>query len=584
MKLIMRYMKKKDRLISVVIILFVIIEVFLETKIPVVMGEISSLLQSGSMSFSDVKNKGLEMIAYALLSFTASTVVCFFLVDMACRLSHILRVSIFEKILGFSLSEITSFGTGTLISRCNNDIDTVQGFVTQSFLNVVRAPILLIIVFYRLSSSNGVWTAMSFAAVALMVAFVFFMLVSIAPVVRLGSIIGDKMVAAIHEHIYGIRLIHLGNQFSSQENDYNKINKEAADFSIKIKRITSFFSPFTMMLIYGLTLAVYISGAFIIQHQELSKQTADFAAMVSYVSFITFLFNALVNIILVLLNVPSLLNSQNRLIEVLDQINTITDGPFDGVNDSKESVEFKNVSFTYPGSKADAISDINFKIYKGQTVAIIGGTGSGKTTVLNLLLRLYEAGKGEIFVDGIPIKEYKLKALRNLIGYVPQQNYLFSGTIADNIGYGENGRFKATLKEIEKAARTGQADSFIREKEKGYYEDVYAGGTNFSGGQRQRLTISRALCRDPEIYVFDDSFSALDFETDAKLRKALKITTDGATVIMVSQRIASVRDADLILVMDNGRIVGSGTHEQLLDSCSVYKEIAVSQNPKEMAV
>ena len=347
---------------------------------------------------------------------------------------------------------------------------------------------------------------MSLFAVAIMITLVFFMFISIAPLVKIGSIIGDRMVSAIHEHIYGIRLIHLGNKFSSQEKSYNKINKESADFSIKVKRITSFFSPFTGMIIYGLTLAVYISGAFIMQHHELSDQTADFAAMVSYVSFITFLFNALVNIILVVMTIPSLLNAQRRLIEVLDQENSIVDGSFEGIPDSEGSVEFRNVSFTYPSSRADAISDISFKVKKGQTVAIIGGTGSGKTTVLNLILRLYEATKGEILVDGIPVKDYKLKDLRNRIGYVPQQNYLFSGTIAENIGYGENGRFKATIEEIVKAAQVGQADAFIRAKEKGYYEGVQAGGTNFSGGQRQRLTISRALCRDPEIYVFDDSF------------------------------------------------------------------------------
>ncbi len=584
MKLALRYMGRKDKIIAMVIMLFVVVQVLLETKIPVVMGDISNLLQQGTMTLDAVRSKGVTMLVYALVAFFASSIVCFLVIDITCRMCDVLRTKVFSKILDFSLTEVTSFGTGTLISRCNDDIDTVLGFFTQSLQSLIKAPVLLLIVFVRLSATRGVWITLSVVAILLMFTLVIFMSKGILPFVGKVSIANDRMINAIHEHIYGIREIHLGNRFATQENSFNEINKENTGYNIKVKSITSVFAPGTAMLIYALTVAIYVSGAFLIQNEDQARQMADFSSMVSFVSYVAFIFTALINIVMVLMPIPMLLISQNRILEVLDRPNSIMDGEFDGQTKGQGTVEFKNVSFAYPESGSYAITDISFKAGKGETVAIIGGTGSGKTTVLNLILRLYDADKGEILVDGIPIKDYKLKTLRNLIGYVPQQNYLFTGSIAGNIGYGENGRFKAALEEIQKAAVVGQADSFIKEKEKGYYSDVHAGGTNFSGGQRQRLTISRAICRDPEIYIFDDSFSALDFETDAKLRKALRKTTSGATVIIVGQRISSVRDADSIIVMDKGRIVDQGTHEELLQRCSVYKEIASSQNPEEKAV
>lgn len=584
MKLILRFTDQKDKILSVFIILFVIAQVYLETKIPVVMGDISSLLQSGSMTVGDVQAKGIEMLAYAVFSFVASTISCFLLIDVTCRLANTIRIAVFDKMLGFSLPEISTFGTGTLISRCNDDIDTVQSFMTQNLPALIRAPILLIVVFVRLSTTKGLWIGMSVVSVAVMALLVIFMVRYTGPLVRKGSVIGDKIISLTHQHIYGIRQIHCGNRFASQEADYDKALKEGLKLSNQMARALTLFTPFTAMLVYVLTAAVYVSGAFLMQNETAAAQVADFSAMVSYVSYITFLFNALAYLAQIVQSLPSILNSERRILEVLDQENSIADGDFEGETTEQGTVAFRNVSFAYPGSKGDAISDISFQVKKGQTVAIIGGTGAGKTTVLNLLLRLYEASGGEIFVDGVPVKDYKIASLRNRIGYVPQQNYLFTGTIAENIGYGENGRFQATLEEIQKAAMVGQADDFIRQKQLGYNEGVRAGGTNFSGGQRQRLTISRAICRDPEIYIFDDSFSALDFETDAKLRRALKKTTEGATVILVAQRISSVRDADLILVMDKGRIVDQGTHEELLGRCAVYREIEASQNPRGQAV
>ncbi len=584
MKLLVRYMETKDKIISFFIVLIIVTQVVLETRIPVAMGELSSLLQDGGMTYDQVRFKGIQMIIYAVASFAASTCACFLVINITCRIANTIRVKLYEKLLGFSLTEISTFGTSTLISRCNNDIDTIQSFMTQSFQSLIRAPILLVIVFVRLSATKGLWVALSIVSVTLMALLVLFTFLYTAPLVKQSSVIGDSVVSLTHEHIYGIRQIHCGNRFESQEKNYDQVNDEAVRFATRIKKVMNLFSPATAMIIYALTIAVYVSGAFLMQNEGISQQMADFSAMVAYVSFITFLFTALINIALILQSLPGLLNSTDRVQEVIEQENTIVDGDFDGEPKEHGTVEFRNVSFAYPGAKADAITDISFKVESGQTVAIIGGTGAGKTTVLNLALRFYDAGSGEILVDGVPVKDFKQRSLRNLIGYVPQQNYLFTGTIAENIGYGENGRMKAALEEIRRAAKVGQADDFISQKQLGYNESVHAGGTNFSGGQRQRLTISRAVCRDPEIYIFDDSFSALDFETDAKLRKALRKTTEGATVIIVGQRISSVKDADTIIVMDKGTIVDKGTHEELLQRCDVYKEIAASQNPEEKAV
>ena len=584
MKLIFRFMQKKDRIILAAVMLLVIVQVILETKIPVIMGDISTMLQEGSMTMDLVRSRGLQMLAYTLIAFAASSIVCYLIIDSACRLCNSLRTKVFDRILGFSLTEVSSYGTGTLISRCNDDIEVVQGFMTQNLQALIKAPILLLLVFLRLSGTQTIWIAMSAAAVLLLFVMVFFMFKSIAPYISRSSIVNDRMISSVQEHIYGIREIHLGNRFSSQEEEYNKLNRLNAHFNFKVKSAMCLFSPGTSMLIYALTVAIYVSGAFLIRNEGHAQQMADFSSMVSFVSYIAFIFTALINIVLVLLAIPSFSNSQKRISEVLDTENSIVDGEYQGQPPKRGTVEFEKVSFAYPGSEKYAIEDISFRIESGQTVAIIGGTGAGKTTVLNLMLRLYEADAGEIFIDGIPVRDYRLKELRNIMGYVPQQNYLFTGTVAGNIGYGENGRFRAALEEIRKAAVVGQADRFIREKQGGYQGQVHAGGTNFSGGQRQRLTISRAICRDPEIYIFDDSFSALDFETDAKLRKALRKTTKGATVIIVAQRISSVRDADRIIVMDNGRIIDQGTHAELLARCGTYQEIASSQNPEEKAV
>ncbi len=584
MRLIIRFMGRKDRLTALLVAAVVVAQVLLETRIPGIMARISDRLQQGTMDQAAIRAAGGEMLACAGGAFAAACVISFLIAGLGSRVCCALRKGIFRKMIGFSLPEISSLGTGTLISRCTDDVLSMQSFMSQCLLSLVQAPVMLVIIFLRVSATRPAWVLIAAGAVVLMAALIAYLFAAAIPLARRGSVFRDRMITVTREHIYGIREIHAGNHFKSQKQGYDEANRNIVGFNIRSKTLLSLFAPTATMLLSGVSVAVYLSGAQTMQGLDRAQQIADFSNLVAFVSYTSLLFSALVSIVLVIITVPHMLNAQRRILEVLNRENSIPEGK--GVGDAapeRGTVEFRNVSFRYPGSSRDALTDISFRVRPGQTLAIIGGTGAGKTTVLNLIPRLYEASGGEVLVDGIPVKEYRLEELRNRIGYVPQVNYLFRGTIAGNIGYGHNGRFEATIREIRKAAEVGQADEFIRKKEHGYDDEVVAGGTNFSGGQRQRLTISRAVCRDPEIYLFDDSFSALDFRTDAALRRALRKTTEGSSVIVVGQRIATVRNADVILVMDSGRIVDQGTHEELLARCGVYREIAESQEDRENA-
>ncbi|MBQ9064001.1 MAG: ABC transporter ATP-binding protein [Blautia sp.] len=586
MKLIFRFLNKKDRLLALVIIAVIIVQVLLETHIPSIMSGISNMLQSGTMETGMIGLKAIEMLAFALSAFV---IACFASYMISIVGSHVcggIRKGIFEKVIDFSFSEVSEFGVGTLISRCTDDAAVMQDFMSDCLQLLVQAPVMLVIVIIHIFMVRPIWLGFAGIVIALLVALVIVMFITALPLVSKRSMARDRLATATREHVYGIREIHAGNGYGKQKKAYDEANEDMMHYQLKSNIILSFFSPSVISLVHGLSVAVYISGAYIIQAIDGTPgRIAVFSDMVAFVSYSSLMVSALVNIVTIVLSAPGMMNAQKRILEVLDKEYTIRDGAGAGEETpEKGTVEFRNVCFKYPGSAENALTDISFKIRPGQTTAIIGGTGSGKTSVLNLIPRLYEAGEGEVLVDGINVKEYHMNELRNRIGYVPQSSYLFSGTIMSNIGYGENGRFRATLEEVRKAAETGQADEFIRMKEEGYESKVQSGGTNFSGGQRQRLTISRAICRDPEIYIFDDSFSALDFKTDARLRSALKETTAGASVIIVGQRISTIRDADNIIVMDSGRIVGQGTHEELLRKCDIYREIASSQNLEEAAV
>ncbi|MCR5734552.1 MAG: ABC transporter ATP-binding protein/permease [Lachnospiraceae bacterium] len=585
MYLILKHTNGKYRLLLILALLVLLGQVLTETYIPLIMSDISTIIQTPGSGMQDVSKQVILMLILATVAFLLAVLSCYMIAVVGNEAASKIRSDLFEKVVGFSLADMAQFGTGSLITRCTNDVNDVQSFLNQSLQPLICAPLMIVAVFARISGTRKEWTFLGIAAIVVLSALLVYIIASAIPVVKISSRLRDRIATLTREHIYGMRVILSVNNQEKQEKEYAKVNNELSKVMTRVRVIMAAFSPVISALLYALSVAVYISGAFMIGRTAGNDKIAMYSDMAAFVSYIALLIGSLVNIMMIILMVPKFFNSTSRIKEVLSRKNTIEDGGEDAPPIQKNgSIEFKNVSFNYPGSKEAAISGISFKIERGETVAIIGGTGSGKTTILNLIPRLYDVTEGEVLIDGMDVRKYRQKDLRNRLGYVPQTAFLFAGTIQENIGYGENGRFRATLEEIQKAAKTGQADEFIRKKEAGYNEKVEMGGTNFSGGQKQRLTISRAVCRDPEIYLFDDSFSALDFKTDRQLRKKLKETAADATIVIVGQRISTIQNADRILVMDRGRLIAQGTHEELLESCDVYKEIAESQKAGREAV
>ncbi len=576
-------MGRRGKLITLAAIALIIVQVLLETWIPSQTARITTMIQTEGSDLQAINRLGIRMIIGALVAFLCACMAGYMISVVGCNSCALIRMSLFEKVLGFSTAEVSSFGTSSLIVRCTGDVSYIQSFLQDCLQPLAQAPILLIAVFLRMSFANTAWLWLGVGAAFVLFVLLIYIMLATLVLFKKGGKTRDKMASVSREHVCGIRVIHAFNAEKPYDEDYRKINEELTHFYTRSKKVLSTFSPVVTSLLYGMSVAIYVIGAGLIANTALAERTAIYSDMVAYVSYIALLIQALVNIVMIVLYIPQVLYADYRILAVLNTQNSIRDGQETG-SDLQETgtLEFRDVSFRYPHSNENAVSNLTFRARKGQTVAIIGATGSGKTSLLNLIPRLYDVKSGEVLVDGVDVREYQLSALRSRIGYVPQTSFLFSGTIRSNIGYGE-GRFRATLEQIRDAANIGQADEFIRQKEGQYDAAVLTGGSNFSGGQRQRLTISRAICRDPEIYIFDDSFSALDFKTDSKLRKALKKTAAGATILIVSQRISTIRDADLIIVVDKGKIVGQGTHEELMASCSVYREFALSQEREQVA-
>ena len=586
MRLFLTHLSKKDKGLLFAAIWVVLGQVLLETWIPALMSEISTMIQTEGTAFEAVLKKGISMLVLAAAAFALAFLGCYLISIIGSSLTHSIRADLFGKVIAFSLPEVSSFGTGTLITRCTTDVSNIQTFISQYIHPLLQAPVMVIVVLLRIGRANSVFMLVAAAAFVVLIILVVYIFRAAGPLVRNGSKIRDLLATKTREHVYGIRLIHSNNAQELQSAGYAGANEQMCGYDTRMKKIIAPFSPTVSALMYGLSVAIYVLGAFMIAKSGPSQKVILYSEMVEFVSYVALLLNALVNIVMVVLFIPTIGNASRRINEVLDTEVQILDGEekIPVSEEARGTVEFKDVSFRYPGSADVSLSHVSFKVNPGETVAVIGGTGSGKTSLLNLIPRLYDATEGEVLVDGKPVRDYRLNNLRNRIGYVPQNSFLFYGPIRWNIGYGDNGKLAATMDQIVQAAQTGQADEFIREKEEGYETMIQTGGTNLSGGQRQRVTISRAICRDPEIFLFDDSFSALDFKTDARLRKALRETAAGSTVLIVGQRISTIRNADRIIVMDQGRIVGQGRHEELLEACPVYREIVESQTMEEAAV
>lgn len=584
MKKIIKLITKKEAKLYLYSMVFIIIQVGLEVAVPGKMGTITEMLQRGESNMMDILIQGALMLLYSLLAMLAAIFSTLFIAKAGAALDKCIRKNVFEKTMSFSLEEMGKFGTSSLIARCTSDITQVQSFITSGLQNVVRAPITIIWVIICISGTHWYWSVSTVTAVGLIVLMLTIITVLTMPSVKRLQFVNDKLIEASREHITGIHSIHAYTAFDFQKERYEKVNAEQTKLHLFYDKAMAIFNPGAGAILYMLSVVIYVLGAYIITSAGSDEKLILFSNMVAFISYANMLISAFIYLIVIVSNLPNTLVSAKRISEVLDTDVSISDAANNVEINEKDRgvIEFNHVSFRYPGSKENVLTDLSFKINKGETLAIIGATGCGKTSLLNLIPRLYDVTEGTVFVDGINVKEYKLNDLRNLIGYVPQKSVLFSGTIADNIAYGENGKFQATLTEIKKAAQIGQAEEFIKAKEGEYASKVAQGGSNFSGGQRQRLTISRAICRDPEIYLFDDSFSALDYKTDNILRKKLREYAGDSTMCIVAQRISTIRNADKILVIDNGKIVGEGKHDELIKNCDVYREIAMSQNLEEV--
>lgn len=579
MRTIIRYTRTREWLFVAGILLFTALQVKLELIFPEYLREITLLIQSAAIDSGRLAIMCAKMLAVVAGTLFCAIITVLFAAISSSVISARIRQGVFDKIMDFSLEEVAEFSTPSLITRCTFDIMQVQMSLAGAPQMIMRAVLIGIMATFGIWSKHIIWTSITSGVVAFMLVFLTMLIVLLTPATMRVNKLTDRLNKISLEHLTGLRVINAYNAQEYQQKKFEDVNNTLADTNVYINNRMALFYPMATLCGNVLNLLIYVSGVFILRSGGDLQKLGAFSDMIASVSYADMAIIAFLTLLTVVMMMPRAVASLRRITEVLDTDVKIRDGK--GVSVSKENigkVEFRNVSFNYPGTVNDTLSGISFTVQPGQTVAIVGSTGSGKSSILNLIPRLYDTSEGSVFVDGFDVKDFKLQDLRERLGYVPQRAMLFSMTIAENIGYGESSRFHATIAQIKEAAEVGQAKEFIESQDAGYNTEVQQGGKNFSGGQKQRLTISRAVSRNPEIYIFDDSFSALDFKTDKILRQKLRQTAGDATMIIVAQRIATIRNADNIIVMDKGRIVGTGKHEELMASCEIYREMAESQS------
>ncbi len=578
---IIKYFKKTEWLQVALCLVFVIGQVWLDLKLPDYMSEITMLVQTEGSAMSDIWSAGGYMLLCALGSLVASVIIGYFAARLAATLSYRLRMGLYNKVEAFSMEEIGRFSTSSLITRSTNDITQVQTLIAMGLQVMIKAPILAVWAIVKISGKSWQWSLSTGGAVFALVILVTVLVVFALPKFKIVQQLTDNLNRVTRENLTGVRVVRAYNAEDYQETKFNKANDEMTKTNLFTNRIMAIMMPGMSLIMNGLTLAIYWIGAYLINGADIPDRLSLFSDMVVYSSYAMQVVMAFMMLVMIFIMLPRSAVSARRINEVLDTQPKITDGDMDSKPWGMGEVEFKNVSFQYPGAAEYVLKDVSFKAKSGETVAFIGSTGSGKSTLINLIPRFYDATEGQVLIDGVDIKKYKQKDLHNKIGYVPQRAVIFSGDIAGNVAFGNNGRKKANNEDIENAASVAQAKDFIENLPERYQAPISQGGSNLSGGQKQRLAIARAICRQPEIFLFDDSFSALDYKTDKVLRTQLAAQTLGATTFIVAQRIGTIRNADCIVVLEEGNVVGIGKHEELLKTCKVYREIAYSQLSKE---
>lgn len=579
---LLKNLPKRNWLMMFFAIGFVVLQVWLDLTIPDYMADITALVQTDGSKMADIMAAGGKMLLCAFGSLVATVVVAIISSRIASDFSAVLRAKLFNKVQGFSMEEIGRFSTASLITRSTNDVTQVQMFVTMGFQVLIKAPILAIWAVCKISAKSWQWTFSTGVAVAVLLIIVG-LCVSIAlPKFKKLQELTDDINRVTRENITGINVVRAYNAEKYQESKFETANNNLTKTQLFTSRTMSFMMPGIQLIMSGLPLAIYWIGAYLINKADMMSKITLFSDMVTFSSYAMQIVMAFMMMVMVFIILPRASVAAKRINEVLDTEATIEDGD-KYIKDSgiRGEIEFKNVNFKYPDAEDYVLSDISFSVKKGETLAIIGATGCGKSTVINLIPRFYDVTEGEVLVDGVNVKDYKQKELRNKIGYVSQKATLFGGTVKSNIAYGDNGKDGFMESDIVDSVYVAQASEFVEKMDEGYDSYIAQGGGNLSGGQKQRLSIARAVCRHPEIFIFDDSFSALDYRTDRALRSALKKECADATKIIVAQRIGTIRDADKIIVLENGTIAGMGKHDELMKNCEVYRQIAYSQLSKE---
>lgn len=577
---ILKKLKWRDWCYALVCIAFIIVQVWLDMTMPQYMNEITVLIETPGSLMAEVWKAGGMMLLCSLGSVTASVITAIFAARIGSNLSFALRESLFKKVQSFSMEEIGKFSTASLITRSSNDIQQVLMFIVMGLQMLIKAPVTAVWAICKIAGQQWQWSLVTALGVVIVLSVVGICITLVLPKVKRMQKLTDDLNRVTRENLNGLRVVRAYNAENYQEEKFERANDELTRTQLFQQRTMAFMMPTMSLVQSGLMLSVYWIGA------ALMSTAADriglFGNMMVFSQYGIMIVMSFMMLVMPFMMLPRASVAAKRINEVLDTEPTIHNGTaMEGKKGVVGEVEFKHVSFRYPDAEEYVIHDISFQAKKGETIAFIGSTGCGKSTVINLVLRFYDATEGEVLVDGVNVKDYDQHALRNKIAYVSQKATLFSGTVSSNIAYGDNGKKKADAKEIADALATAQAKDFVEELDKKQDGYVAQGGTNFSGGQKQRLSIARAIARKAEILIFDDSFSALDYKTDRVLRKTLDEKCGDVTRLIVAQRIGTIRDADKIIVLDDGNMVGIGRHEELMQNCEVYQQIALSQLSKE---
>ena len=572
---------KKDWLTILVGIVFIVAQVWLDLKLPDYMSEITVLVQTEGSAMSDIVMQGVYMLLCAFGSLVFAVITGYLMASLSSNFSMTIREKLFKKVENLAIQDIKKFSTSSLITRTTNDVTQIQMLIAMGLQLLIKAPITAVWAVTKILNKGWQWSAVTGVAVVILLSTIAIIMALVLPKFKIVQKLIDRVNGVTRENLTGIRVVRAFNAEKYQEDKFEGVNQNLTNLQLSNQYKFAFMQPVMYLVMYSLTLLIYFIGAYLIRDAMMVEKLTLFSDMVVFSSYAMQVIMSFLMLAVIFMLLPRADVSAKRINEVLDTDFAIDEGEFDGKTKEVGTIEFKNVSFRYPDAEEYLLENISFKANKGETVAIIGSTGSGKSTLINLIPRFYDVTDGEVLVDGVNVKDYTLEALNNKLGYVSQKAVLFQGTIRSNITYGDNGKEEVSEEKMEEALKVSQAKEFVDKLDDGVDSHVAQSGTNYSGGQKQRISIARAIARDPEIYIFDDSFSALDYKTDARLRHELKKYAHDATMVIVAQRIGTIMNADKIIVLDDGKCVGMGTHKELLKNCDVYKQIALSQVSEE---